>query len=371
MTFSISGQRIGRIVPLFVVAAIGLSGCGTGGSGSDAGPAEISASQKGLYEEAVAAGGRANLFIGSSGDERTDQLIERFNETFPDVTVEYVSGTGNEVTERLLTEKRSGLDNADALLVAGMNAYRNVAEEGYIADFAPEDAALFTQDKSSYIENAAYSFARIYNGVCYNANNVSETEAELLKTYEGWTDPVWKGRAAIVNANGFGYRFGLSHWVYQDPELGEEWLKKLAALEPTVFNNASIASPQVIAGEYDVLFNSVTQYGAWAHRDGVPLKCTTGEYAPYYPSAAGLVEGAPNAAAGKLFLNWLFSENGQEAVQETWSYTAARDGFNTPVIEADWWKLPDDQRPTDEEIVSKNYSQLVNTFNIEFGPEKG
>lgn len=371
MKVSISGQQIRRIVPIIALTALALTACGGSAAGNGSGSAEISSSQQELYDQAVAAGGRAKLFIGSSGDERTNRLIERFNDTFPKVSVEYISGTGNEVTERLLTEKRSGLNNADALLVAGMQAYRSVANEGFIADFAPEEAKLFTQDKSSYIENTAYSFARIYNGVCYNPNKVSETEAELLKTYKGWTDPTWKGRAAIVNANGFGYRFGLSHWVYQDPELGEKWLKDLAALKPAVFTNASIATPQVIAGEYDVLFNTVTQYGAWAYRDGAPLKCTTGEYAPYYPSAAGLVKGAPNAAAGKLFLNWLFSADGQEAVQETWSYTAAREGFSTPVIDADWWKLPDDKRPTDENIVSQNYSKLVNTFNSEFGQEKG
>ena len=350
------------------VASLAFSLTGCGGTGESTGEAaEISPVQQQLYEEAVAAGGRASLFIGTGSNQETEQLIERFNRTFPDVSVHYISGTGNEVTERLLTEQRSGLHNADAVLVAGMSAYRSLAGEGYLANFVPEDAQRFTQNKSTFIDGAAYSFARIYNATCYNPNNVSPEEERLLKTYRGWTDPVWKGRAAIVNADGFGYRFGLSHWVYQDPALGQKWLEDLAGVRPTVFNNASAVTPQVMAGEYDVLFNTVMQYGARAYREGAPLRCTTGEYAPYYTSGAALVKDAPNASAGKLFINWLFSEAGQEAVQETWSYTAMRDGFTTPVVDADWWVVPADRRATDEDIVDKNYGQLVASFAGLFG----
>lgn len=345
---------------------LSLTACG-GSSESSGEAAPITPAQQQLYDAAVASGGKIKLFIGTAANGETDQLIERFKQTFPKVTVEYVSGTGNEVTERLLTEKRSGLNNVDALISGGLTSYRQVADENYLSRFAPEDANLFTADKGTYIDNLAYSFGGQYNGVCYNPNNVSDEEAAALKTYNGWVDPRFKGRAAVINADGSVYRRGLSYWLYQDDQLGKPWLEKLAALNPKVYNSGNVIVPQVIAGEYDVVYNIATIYGARAYREGAPLECVTAERAPYSTFVAGLISQAPNEAGGKLFINWLFSEAGQRAVQETWSFSALRAGFNTPVVDADWWQTPKDARVVDEDLLNQRYSELVATFNSLFG----
>jgi ABC-type Fe3+ transport system substrate-binding protein len=346
-----------------------LTACGGAAEGNRE-AAIVSEDQQRLYEDAVKAGGRINLFIGTSANKDTDLLIDRFHETFPDLTVEYVAGTGNEVTERLLTEKRSGLDNADALLVAGISTFEPVSKEGFLADFVPEDAELFSDD-GIHLENQAYSFGGQYNGVCYNPNNVTEEEAASLRTYDGWIDPAWKGRAAIVNADGSIYRRGLSYWLYQDEELGQRWLEGLAALDPTSFSSGNVVVAQVIAGEFDLVYNVATHYGARAHREGAPLECVTGERAPYSTFAAGVVAEAPNSAGGQLFTNWLFSEAGQAAVQETWAFSSLRDGFETPVIDADWWQVPEDPRVIDEDVVNSRHKELVDTFNSTFRGAKG
>ena len=353
-------------VAAFSGLTLGLAGCG-GGEEPGGEAAAITDAQRQLYDRAVEAGGRVQLFIGTGANEETDQLIERFNDTFPDVTVEYVSGTGTEVSERLLTEKRSGLNNADALIAPGISTFQPVADEGYLADFVPEDAGLFTYDQGTYIENRVYSFGGQYNGVCYNPNNVSEQEAASLRSYAGWVDPVWKGRAAVINADGSVYRRGLSYWLYQDDQLGERWLADLAALDPTVYTSGNVIVPQVIAGEFDVVYNISTIYGARAYREGAPLECVTGERAPYSTFLAGLVSGAPNEAGGQLFVNWLFSEAGQLAVQDTWSFNALREGFDTPVVDAPWWQTPEDPRVVDEQLLNQRYDELVTTFNNLFG----
>lgn len=356
-----------RVLAVTLVTGLGLTLAGCGGdSGGGETVSEASTAQKALYKEAVAAGGKVSFFVGTGSNEETDMLEEAFTEQFPDVSIDYVSGTGDEVTERLLTEKRSGLNNADVFAAGGLSAFSRLDEEGILEKFTPEDADLFTQEKTTFIDGLAYGFADIYNSVCFNPANVSKEEQELLTTYEGWTDPVWKGRAAIVNPDGFGYRFGLTHWVYQDPDLGKEWLTGLAKLRPTVYASAGTAVPQVIAGEHDVVFNAVSPYGARAHKEGAPLQCGYGEYAPYYTFTGALVKDAPNEAAGKLLINWLMSEDGQLAIQESYAWSARREGMDAPVVDAEWWKIPEDRRATDEALVDENYSDLVSTFNDEF-----
>ena len=364
----LSGRK-GRVFVSFTAAlSLLITGCGSDSGGSAGEVTEgASAAQQQLYEQAIADGANLSLFIGTSGNEETRRFIEKFNEDFPDVPVEHISGTGDKVLERLMTEKRAGLNNADVMLAPGMIPFKLANEAGFIENFTPEDAHLFTGDNSVYIDGVAYAFSDVYNAVCYNPNNVTPEEIKLLHDYHGWTDPRFKDRAAIVDPSGFGYRRGLTYWVLQDANLGENWLRGIAALQPTVFSTANSAAPQVIAGEHDVLFNAMTIHGARAYHEGAPLECTTGPYAPAYPFSAGLVKDGPNTAAGKLFINWLLSERGQIAVQDTFAFSARREGMEVPVVEADWWQIPDDIRYTDESIVESRYQELSGMFDRLFG----
>jgi iron(III) transport system substrate-binding protein len=369
---SLLSSRTGRVaVSLTAALSFLIAGCGSDSGGSSGpGSAPVSAAQQQLYEQAIADGGNLSLFIGTSGNEETRRFLETFNEEFPDVRVEHISGTGDKVLERLMTEKRAGLNNADVMLAPGMIPFKLANEAGFIERFTPEDAHLFTGDDSAYIDGVAYAFSDVYNAVCYNPNNVSPEEIALLHDYQGWTDPRFKGRAAIVDPSGFGYRRGLTYWVLQDPNLGENWLRRIAALQPTVYNTANSAAPQVIAGEHDVLFNAMTIHGARASHDGAPLECATGPYAPAYPFSVGLVKDGPNTAAGKLFINWLLSEPGQIAVQDTFAFSARREGMQVPVVDADWWRIPNDIRYTDESIVESRFQELSALFNGLFGAAK-
>jgi iron(III) transport system substrate-binding protein len=360
-----SRRTSGSALAGVVLVSLGLVSSSCAALGGGGGVSEdVSDTQRELYDQAVEAGGEVSVFIGTGSNTEMDQLIELFNEDFPDINVSYISGTGDEVSERLLTEKRSGLSNADVLMLGGLSAFQRIDDEGYLAEYQPEDVDLFEQEESSYIDGVAYSFASLYPGACFNPENVSEEEITLLETYDGWTDPVWKDRAALVNVDGFGYRFAMTEWVYGDESLGKPWLADLAALDPTVYTSGNIAVPQVIAGEYDVVFNVITGYGARAYRENAPLECITGEYEPYYTFAAALVDEAPNDAAGRLWLNWMFSERGQQSVQDTLSWTARREGFDAPVVDADWWEqTPEDPRLVQEDVVDENYDDLLKTFN--------
>ena len=360
------GTRRAAVALLATLCCV-LTACGSGSSGSAAGGEALSQTQQGLYDQAKSSGGQVRVFIGSSGNKELDELKERFTAQFPDLNLEFISGTSDQVQERFLNEKRAGLNNADVISLAGIAPFEQINAEGYLAQFTPEDAELFSYDPRGYLPGLAYGFGAINLGVCYNPTKLTDEEVDLLHTYQGWTDPRWKGRAAIVSPDGYGYRRGLTYWVYQDPNLGEPWLRKLAALDPTVYPNANSAAPQVIAGEHDVLFNSLTVQAARAADDGAPLRCTTGEYAPTYPFSLGLVKDASNTAGGKLFIDWILSESGQRAVQDTFAYTARRQGFSEPVLDEDWWEEPKEAPIVDEATVVAKQTDLTTLFNGLFG----
>ncbi len=372
MWSSIGASGRPRAVPraaLSLLAALSfvLVGCSSGSNEGAASGEPLSEAQQGLYEEAVNAGGQLRVFIGSSGNQELDAVKETFGAQFPDIDLSFINGTSDQVQERFLNEKRAGLNNADVVSLGGIAPFEQINEEGYLAQFTPEDADLFSYDPNGFIPGLAYGFADINMGVCYNPTKLSDEEVELLQTYEGWTDPRFEGRAAIVSPDGYGYRRGLTNWVYENSALGEPWLRQIAKLDPTVFPNANAAAPQVIAGEYDVLFNSLTLMAARAADDGAPLRCAAPSPTPTYPFSAGLVKDAPNSAAGQLFINWLLSENGQQAVQDTFAYNARREGFDAPVIDEEWWQTPKDVRIVNEQAVVANQQDLTALFSGLFG----
>ncbi len=354
-----------------VVAALSLVSAGCGSEAEEPlGLESVSEGQRALYQDALDAGGELTVFIAVSGTAELDMLTEKFNAQFPEITVHFITGTGDKVQERLLTEKRAGLNNADVVALGGIDPFVQIDEAGVLGDFTPEDADLYTYEDKAYLDGLAYAFGDIQLGACYNPTRLTDEEVALLHTFEGWTDPRFRDRAAIVSPDGFGYRRGLSYWVFEDPGLGREWLTGLAQQRPTVYNTAGTAAPQVIAGEHDVLFNSLTVYAVRAAREGAPLRCITAEYAPTYPFSIGLVNGAPHAAAGKLFINWILSENGQVAIQETFGYQARREGYDAPpIVEEDWWQPARGKqiRFVDEQVLNDNYVQLRDTFQSQFG----
>ncbi len=363
-----SRTRASRIAVAGLAALfLPLAACSSGASGGDV-TESASEQQRTLWEDAKATNnGDLTVFIGTNATNRLDQIGEAFAEDYPGINLQWISGTSDTIQERFLAERRAGLSSADVIALIDVEPYRRLAEEGYIETFTPENADKFSYEEKTFIPDTAYGFADQVVGACYNPNSVTDEEVELLKTYEGWTDPVWDGRSAIVSDEGYVGRTSLTYWTYEDPSLGVPWLEELAAHRPVVFKSSSPGSPQVIAGEYDVLFNSHMGQGVRASREGAPLECVTAEYAPAYVFATALASEAPNAAAGKLFINWIMSESGQRAVQEDFGYNARLEGFDEPVIAADWWEKPTDVRVADPELVSGQYQELSNTFNQLFG----
>lgn len=361
------------VFAVVVALSLALAGCGSG-SDESLGLESVSEGQRTLYQEALDAGGELTVFTAVSGTAELDMLAEKFNVQFPGIAVQFITGTGDKVQERLLTEKRAGLNNADVVALGGIDPFVQIDEAGFLGEFTPEDADLYTYEAKAYLAGKAYAFGDIQMGACYNPTNLTDEEVALLHTFDGWTDPRFRDRAAIVSPDGFGYRRGLSYWVFEDPALGQDWLTALADHHPTVYNTAGTAAPQVIAGEHDVLFNALTVYAVRAAREGAPLRCITGEYAPTYPFSVGLVDNAPHAAAGKLFINWLLSEEGQVAVQETFGYQARREDYDAPpIVEEDWWQPAQGEqiRFVDEQVVNDNYVQLRDVFQSQFGGPQG
>jgi spermidine/putrescine-binding protein len=62
-----------------------------------------------------------------------------------------------------------------------------------------------------------------------------------------------------------------------------------------------------------------------ARKDGYPVRDLLPEKTILVPEAVALLKGAPNEATGKIFLDWLFSKDGQKSVLEGRYFAAGSD----------------------------------------------
>jgi len=158
----------------------------------------------------------------------------------------------------------------------------------------------------NFIVDGTYSPEFTVTGAAYNTELVHEEE--LPKDWEGFTNSKWKGQLAIEAR--------LRPFVYGTPFLGGEdgvvdLMKRLKENNPRPTDGDTKSQGLLIAGEFPVLIGAYLQRSImmkgkpWGF---VPLK----EVYSTVPRQGYIVpNGAPHPNAGKLYLWWFMSPEGQ------------------------------------------------------------
>jgi ABC-type Fe3+ transport system substrate-binding protein len=108
---------------------------------------------------------------------------------------------------------------------------------------------------------------------------------------------------------------------------------RLLAAQLARFSTGSTDTTQLVArGEIPMGIAQPQMNAMAARKDGFPVRDLLPEKTILVPEAVALLKGAPNEAVGKIFLDWLFSMDGQKAVLEG-RYFAARTDIKFSVWE--------------------------------------
>ena len=121
--------------------------------------------------------------------------------------------------------------------------------------------------------------------------------------------------------------------VVLKPLWDRRYLRLLAA-QLARFSTGSTDTTQLVArGEVPIGIAQPQMNAMAARKDGFPVRDLLPEKTILVPEAVALLKGAPNEAVGKIFLDWLFSMEGQKYVLEG-RYFAA----NTDIKFSAWQK---------------------------------
>lgn len=247
--------------------------------------------------------------------EASNLQAQSFMERYPFIEVEVFRQTGGPLAERFNADNTRGEIVADVLLHSSPSEFGTWVNQGRFANYVPKGAADLP-DSLRIFEPSGYPDRIVTIALVYNEQLVTPEQEEIIKT-KGWealADPAFKGRVALVDPALAGSAF--NHYYIMSQELGYDYmadfLARVSANDPVFFASNVPASGSVGSGEY-LITPIVEFFGIDQFALGAPVAMTWPSPVPAYYGTMGVVEGAPNPNAARLFVEWFISEEGQRA----------------------------------------------------------
>jgi iron(III) transport system substrate-binding protein len=145
----------------------------------------------------------------------------------------------------------------------------------------------------------------------FHARQVARAEAP--RAYEDFLSPKWKGKMWL---NEDDIEWYATMFEIMGKEKGSQFMRRLAQQDLRYGRDPSLAIELLCAGEFPLMIGIHFHHTERLKQKGCPLDWVVTE--PGYnrpPIAIALAKNAPHPAAGKLFIDFILSRDGQKAVQ--------------------------------------------------------
>ena len=260
---------------------------------------------------------------------RYEGLLQDFKREFPGINVVAVTGRGNELTNRIMAERRAGRYIAD-VYSGGTNSLYNTLYKGKALDplkpllVLPEvtDLSKWFNHEHRYADpENKHIFAFIGSAsnaqLAYHTKMVNPNE---FKSYQDVLNPRWKGKIVSLDPRDTGLGATMQFWYYS-PDLGPEFMKRFfGAMEITYAKNFRQMTDWLGQGKFAICMGC--KDSARAKNQGLPVEdFDTNKWKEGSSFSAGggsvsYLNQAPHPNAAKVFLNWFLSRKGQIALQK-------------------------------------------------------
>lgn len=279
------------------------------------------------WEQTLAAAkkeGQVNVYI-----YRYEGLLQEFKRDYPDINVVSVTGRGNALTTRIMTERRAGKYIGD-VYSGGTGGNYNVLYKGKALDpiksalILPEvvDESKWYGREHRYADaEGKYVFAYLASPsdaqLAFNSSLVNPKE---FKSYWDVTNPKWKGKIESLDPRDGGLGATMQFFYY-NPEIGPEFIRKFfGTMEIQFSRNFQQMTDWLGQGRYAICFGCKDSMRA--KNQGLPVDdfdTTRWKEGSSFSSGGGslsLLNQAPHPNAAKVFINWFLSRRGQIALQK-------------------------------------------------------
>jgi iron(III) transport system substrate-binding protein len=318
-----------------VAAAVALAACAPG-EAPEVSPTPTDQTDASPSPE-VASG---SLMIYTSVPEPViNELKAEFEAAFPDLELEIFRAATSDVTARIEVEQQAGEVQADLIWVAEPSAYEGFKADDLLAPYAPpEDAPI----PETFIDpDGFYVAGRVINMI------VAWNTDELPEGLGDWPDLIEVADRAVFPPPTSGSVLAAAAALTD--EFGDDFFERFEAAGGSQISSNGAARDALISGEFaaaGVLDYFIRQ----AKADGSPVDLVYPESGTVViPSPIAMTASAQNPEGAKVFLDYLLSQEGQQAVVEIGGFYPVRDDVDAPEgaptlddlvkLEVDWVEL--------------------------------
>src|SRR6267378_2543333 len=290
-----------------------------------------------------------------------ERVAKLFETAYPDVKVE-VHRTGSQrILQRVMQELQANIKNVDVVHTSDAGHYVLLKEKKLLAKYTPAGVDGFPaafKDKDGY----HYGLRATVNAIAYNTKIVPAAEAP--KTWKDLLDPKWKGRLVTAHP---GYSGVIATHVLALVQLhGWDYWKQLAQNRLMLVQSAVDPAGVVASGERPVAVDGGDYTFYQSKKKGNPVEIVyPKEGVPVVISPSAIAAWAPHPNAAKLFTDFTFSREVQQALADSEGLYTGHPGVRYP---ADKPRLSDLKLlQVDPEELQKRNDEIKKRFVEFFG----
>lgn len=294
-------SRLTMAIGTAMLATLGLSG--------------TARAQDAAMIEAAKKEGQVTWYTGLIVNLVVRPLSEGFEKKYG-IKVNFTATSDSETLLRLTNEARAQKYEDDIFDTPG-TLVPPLMKAGLMEHYEPASAKSYPADMKDKDGYWTAIFA-LYLTTGYNTDLVKDSEAP--KTFEDLLDPKWKGKMVWTGTRTIsgpaGFIANILKTMGQDA--GMAYLKKLAAQKITALDgqNQRVVLDQVIAGQYPIGLMIYNHHTVISQQKGAPIKWVKMEPLVANLGVVAMPKHAPHPNAAKLFLEYIFSEEGQQVIRD-------------------------------------------------------
>ena len=252
------------------------------------------------------------------------EAIGAFQETHPRIKLNYVPGSGTQNAQRLLSERRADKYIADAFIGGSGTLTLVLLKSGVLESIPPtlilpenRDPTLWFSKKHTYADAKNQHIFMFQGNVQTDigAHNTKLVDANEIKSFWDVLNPKWKGKMVAFDPKERGH-IQRMRAIYYNPAIGGEFIRRLfSEMDVTVARDQRQLLDWVASGKAHIYLFATSSDVDDAQKKGLPVGVLYGQPEEGYMSGGfghfGLINKAPHPNAGKVFVNWLLSKEGQ------------------------------------------------------------
>ena len=291
-------------------------------------------------------------------------LATAFQNKYPGITVQVERSGAERIYQRITQEYDSKIHNVDVVDSSDAANLVDYKKNGWLAAYVPAEVGKWPvrqRDPDGFFASDRATLSVLG----YNTKLIQPADAP--KSYADLLDPKWKDKIVKAHPSYSGNIMTATYELSKAPGLGWPYLQKLGQQQIMQVQSSTEPPKKLALGERPVMFDG-NEYNALMLIDTqAPIAIVyPAEGTPLVSGAAGVMKDGPHPNAARLFINYLFSVEGQQLLVTTGELRSFNPGITEPASRVPLSKIkvftadPAEQEKAVDEIKQK-YSEYFGT----------